>query len=471
MDILEKFLHSVAYKFPKGYPDMNNEQDINLLASLLEEMGINEVSLSFNDLKKPFYTASDFTDRGEKFLDKILKGEEFELNDGKKIKIDIDASKDAVNLLKDKKYKELGGQNKLFVDTDGNKYNLSKFTKTTEFGSGSGQGGGSANTSVAESAQCLFNALIYYISEDEINNENLTKAYKFCDVTSTLDEMIKFSQDESWRNTFILTAKKLKSVIKGTGFRFHRGSSFVNSIYTSYSKAKQEAQISMQSDKWNPSDIWIVDNSVIGYEFPNNLVDLNADLAELFSEDKLIGVSLKKLGKEAKLSYVNIDKQDLTPHIITNITAIPTNKGAQVDYEGGKIYFRTFNFTAGFAGEILGKTASHGKIGVGAINDILKYNDKPLLPYAKNLKSNLENEEPQLMNDFYKKYVFINGEISKDKFMEIFNTKNIDWKVSKYMALFISTILKNDDGEEILSDMLRYASSTTKSSSVYIKVS
>jgi hypothetical protein len=55
--------------------------------------------------------------------------------------------------------------------------------------------------------------------------------------------------------------------------------------------------------------------------------------------------------------------------------------------------------------------------------------------------------------------------------MEIFNTKNIDWKVSKYMALFISTILKNDGGEEILSDMLRYASSTTKSSSVYIKVS
>jgi hypothetical protein len=40
MDILEKFLHSVAYKFPKGYPDMNNEQDINLLASLLEGLGI-----------------------------------------------------------------------------------------------------------------------------------------------------------------------------------------------------------------------------------------------------------------------------------------------------------------------------------------------------------------------------------------------------------------------------------------------
>lgn len=31
MDVLEKFLHSIAYKFPKGYPDMKNKQDMLLL--------------------------------------------------------------------------------------------------------------------------------------------------------------------------------------------------------------------------------------------------------------------------------------------------------------------------------------------------------------------------------------------------------------------------------------------------------
>jgi len=31
MDVLEKFLYSIAYKFPKGYPDMKNKQDILLL--------------------------------------------------------------------------------------------------------------------------------------------------------------------------------------------------------------------------------------------------------------------------------------------------------------------------------------------------------------------------------------------------------------------------------------------------------
>lgn len=40
MDIFEKFLHSVAYKFPKGYPDIENEQDILMLENLLKEKGI-----------------------------------------------------------------------------------------------------------------------------------------------------------------------------------------------------------------------------------------------------------------------------------------------------------------------------------------------------------------------------------------------------------------------------------------------
>ena len=40
MDILDLFFKKYAYKFPKGYPDMNNEQDINLLANLLEGLGI-----------------------------------------------------------------------------------------------------------------------------------------------------------------------------------------------------------------------------------------------------------------------------------------------------------------------------------------------------------------------------------------------------------------------------------------------
>ena len=31
MDYLDKFLHSVSYKFSKGYPDMGNPKDLEML--------------------------------------------------------------------------------------------------------------------------------------------------------------------------------------------------------------------------------------------------------------------------------------------------------------------------------------------------------------------------------------------------------------------------------------------------------
>jgi hypothetical protein len=40
MDILDKFFKKYSYKFPKGYPDMNNEQDVLLLESILSELGV-----------------------------------------------------------------------------------------------------------------------------------------------------------------------------------------------------------------------------------------------------------------------------------------------------------------------------------------------------------------------------------------------------------------------------------------------
>ena len=43
MDNITKFLNNISYKFPKGYPDMNNMEDILLLESFLNEMGINVI--------------------------------------------------------------------------------------------------------------------------------------------------------------------------------------------------------------------------------------------------------------------------------------------------------------------------------------------------------------------------------------------------------------------------------------------
>jgi hypothetical protein len=40
MDTLDIFLKKYSYKFTKGYPDMNNEQDILLMESILNELGV-----------------------------------------------------------------------------------------------------------------------------------------------------------------------------------------------------------------------------------------------------------------------------------------------------------------------------------------------------------------------------------------------------------------------------------------------
>lgn len=40
MNILEQFLHSISYKFPKGYPDMNDKQDVLLLENEFKKIGI-----------------------------------------------------------------------------------------------------------------------------------------------------------------------------------------------------------------------------------------------------------------------------------------------------------------------------------------------------------------------------------------------------------------------------------------------
>jgi len=49
MDVLDKFLHSIAYKFPKGYPDMDNEQDKIILESEFKKLGINLQELRRTD--------------------------------------------------------------------------------------------------------------------------------------------------------------------------------------------------------------------------------------------------------------------------------------------------------------------------------------------------------------------------------------------------------------------------------------
>jgi hypothetical protein len=41
MNVFDKFFQRYSYKFPKGYPDMNDPNDISLLENILEKLGVN----------------------------------------------------------------------------------------------------------------------------------------------------------------------------------------------------------------------------------------------------------------------------------------------------------------------------------------------------------------------------------------------------------------------------------------------
>lgn len=82
MDILEKFIRKVAYKFPKGYPDMNNPEDRALLFELLgTKEPLTETTLSRSELLK-------YDSRIEKFVSKFLREEPFEAHNMEPVYID-----------------------------------------------------------------------------------------------------------------------------------------------------------------------------------------------------------------------------------------------------------------------------------------------------------------------------------------------------------------------------------------------
>ena len=67
MDIIEQFLRNISYKFPKGYPDITDRQDMILLENLLKEIGIN---LEEASAKKPYEYLNI---EAKKVADKIRK--------------------------------------------------------------------------------------------------------------------------------------------------------------------------------------------------------------------------------------------------------------------------------------------------------------------------------------------------------------------------------------------------------------
>jgi len=474
MNIFEKFLNNISHKFPKGYPDMNNEQDISLLESLVsdvlgEDIKLDE-GLSAAELQKR-------APRIPKFIEKLINGSPFELEDGGTItldKINIDGVDFDKTSSQDDLAQALDKAKKITVTGDSNGTSITipsgKLKKSSEFGGGKGSGAGAANTALAESSQAVVNAIRYNVlgkdlSKEDLTPENYSKAKSTSNTTNSIEEVESFlNSNQDWMNSSISIANKLASSYPGN-FEFHRGSEFVDKINNAAKIALKEAGETGNINKWNPADIWMVNPEVKSTEFPTEINELNALIKKLFDANKLIGVSLKKT-RYAKIDVVNDSpKQQYT---YESVSSSDKSKDAYINYSGGKIQFRTFENMSGFQGEIIGTEAKHGKVSLGLVNQLLS---KAGLSQTKNpneVRDLVKNPTPEFENEFknlFEKHV-------QGDFDTFYKEAGDDKKYSKFLALNLIDIVSSAPKRQrniFVSSLINYAKSQSDISSVFIK--
>ena len=135
----------------------------------------------------------------------------------------------------------------------------SLLAKSGVFGGGSGSGGGSLNTKITESHQCVIcQAMLDNGMQDEdyfMNEDIIKSAYKLVDVDASLDEIL--SVEGTWFHSSYESAKML---IKGgyinKSHTFHRNSKLMNGLYALKDVAyKNSNQKAVKDDKWNPGAV------------------------------------------------------------------------------------------------------------------------------------------------------------------------------------------------------------------------
>ena len=283
------------------------------------------------------------------------------------------------------------GRFSFFVGTNERDYvNTNKIEKTTEFGGGAGSGAGTKKTNLFESLFALFCGIALLkksdIDKDDVNILNIKKVIgskAFLGKTS-FDDMISFiSENEDWVNVTI----KMVNKIRGEGYlssstTSHRDSTEMKKIYSVFNSLKKPFEklysISMNENKWNPGDVWLIDNSIDIKDVTSkvsNLKEYNNILLKLFRSKKIVGVSLKKTSSP-KLKVINdgdIKNQinDKFKKLFSKKPNLSSSKDFYIVTNEMNIQLRNFGVTDNIQGEIIGKEAKHGKIGLGNLNFIL----------------------------------------------------------------------------------------------------
>lgn len=352
-----------------------------------------------------------------------------------------------------------------------------------------GSGAGALQTELQETTQALFlslsfNVLKRKINKDDLSKTNLENAYNFVDsINPPISELMILVDDKNWLNTFIETTNELYTRYFESSkiYKFERGSKFVNSLYKEYRENAKSMGIRAKDDKWNPADIWMISNNV---NIPNNingLIELNKVIKTNFLKQDLIGISLKKIDKKPKISIYNLSTDNSDLWNFNRYEFSDKSKDMYLYGKGGsgRIQFRTFNNLTGFQGEIIGKTAKHGKIGYEMIRYFLSKYGNPKIPNSQSEVADLFKKDDIIILsefiDLWFKYTRIrlrNIEEAIEYFSNLSNNYK-DFMFSNYLAMkMIETIeeMTPEGRDSFVNSCFMYAKSSSDFSSVFVKV-
>ena len=354
---------------------------------------------------------------------------------------------------------------------------------------GGGSGAGAALTKLSESAQALYAAVVFNVLRREmtildVTKDNFIKASSTSFIDSSVQSIINDLPDD-WINSSILGANALYRYFKGKGnFTFHRGSGEVSLIESVFSRINKDEKAFGNLNKWSPADIYMISNNVNLGELSQerSLRGLNAQMYEYIKNNKVIGVSLKKMYGSGRISKKNFPSD--TKVNKAKFYGTTSNVDSMDGYirwgslNNEKIQFRSFGgetSLTGWQGEIKGASANQGKISLGPINFILRrYGLSQIPPSTESQSLATKNTIEHCMN--ISQLMALNGIIKSQQIEDTANNiqkKSNKYRYSKYLVMKLFQIINSISGEmrdSVVQDFYLYASSQATYSAPYYKL-
>ena len=366
--------------------------------------------------------------------------------------------------------------------------------KSPLFGGQGAGGGATGDTARFESLHCLYIAAIL---GEGVNNEFSHFTYKtlekYKDKVSVSEPFKSYvTIDGDWHASAYQIAQALiKKKYVTKNHTLHRGDSVMEAIYKAKDRVRRlEGKPSLNSDKWNPGDIWAVRRGIDPkalFAKAKTLAELNILILKHFQDKTIVGISLKKVGKNkrVKLHDYNIEDSVLDTHKFTRFT-LETSAGKSIwsskygffIYDNNKkaevrspSVFGALNF------ELKGTGARAGRTGYGQLMYSSGIHLKKILPTNKELVTKaklLDSNKPpeKLVTEFYNLVKKIHPETNRAHFESEMKQKNAGFIHTLLAAAYVGAAIMSatkSQKDAFTSEIVNVMAAKTNDSSAYVK--